>query len=59
MAGMVIRKKINTHIQCLPVSFSISAARLIYLQLSRLVEEVRGNVVGAWLAVRGLINGPG
>lgn len=56
---MVGRKKINMHIQCLTVSFSVSAARLIHLQLSRLVEEVRGDAVGARLAVRGLIDGPG
>lgn len=72
MAGMVIRKKINMRTQWTSVSLcfilSVSAARLIHLQLSRLVEQVRGNVVlrrglnppeQARLAVEGLIDGPG
>lgn len=49
VAGMVIRKGINMHTQWTSVSLgfilSVSAARLIHLQLSRLVEQVRGNVV--------------
>lgn len=49
VAGMVIRKKINMRTQWPSVSLclvlSVSAARLIHLQLSRLVEQVRGNVV--------------
>lgn len=49
VAGMVIRKKINTHTQWTSVSLclilSVSAAQLIHLQLSRLVKQVRGNVV--------------
>ena len=49
VADMVIRKKINMRTQWPSVSLrlvlSVSAARLIHLQLSGLVEQVRGNVV--------------
>lgn len=49
VAGMVTRKAINMHTQWTSVFLcfilSVSAAQLIHLQLSRLVEQVRGNVV--------------
>lgn len=45
-AGLVIRKAIDMTLSG-PLCFilSLSAARLIHLQLSRLVEQVKGNVV--------------
>lgn len=45
-AGLVIRKAINMTLSG-PLCFvlSLSAARLIHLQLSGLVEQVKGNVV--------------
>lgn len=48
-AGMVIRKEIDMRTQWTAISLgfilSVSAARLIHLQLSRLVEQVSGSVV--------------